>query len=96
MSGMKGTGAMAVKRGLSQAYSSMCGVSVSGSSLSRRGWRLERGSGLSSRGFLYDGGLIRGRMCGAGGNWLMLSNVPIVWSKTGYPMAIVSAAGGET
>ena len=86
MYGMKG-----VKRSLSQAYSSMCGVSVSGSSVSCRGRRLERGSGLSSRGFLYDGGLIRGRMCGAGGNWLMLSNVPMVWLQTCYPMPTVSA-----
>ena len=89
-------GMMGAIRSLSQAYSSMCGVSVSGSSVSCRGWRLERGSGLSSRGFLYDGGFIRGRMDGAGGNWLMLSNVPMVWSQTCYPMATVSAAGGET
>ena len=96
MYGMKVCRPTDVMRGLPQAYSSTCGVSVSGSSPSCCGWRRERGSGLSLRGFLYGGGCIRGRICGAGGNWLMLSNVPIVWSQTGYPMAIVSAAGGET
>lgn len=78
------------------AYSSICGWPSSGVSCSGCCLSPERVPGLSSRGLRCGSTGVRGRMDGVGGSGLMLSYVPMFTPYSGYSIARISAAKGET